>query len=189
MVYALIYIIIALALMTAAAGVLGWQLWRALGALKRSERECQGLQRDRAIRQNLQHMLNSRNAEIKRLRSRLRLREDELAELEKQTSELNLSLFHENGMRILREKEDGARRMKMELMERQLDSANRQIKQLKADAQANEVRLSGIIAEQQARIDKLNARLEKANVPARRAARRAAQELPDQVTLDDLLGG
>ena len=172
----------ALVLALAAAGFLGWKLYRAHKALRRAERERQDWQQDRAIRQNLQQMIDGRNAEIKRLRRRLRSQEDALQDLEKQASELHLNLFHESGLRILREKEEGARRMKVELMEKQLDALNQKLKAQKAEALADETRLSGIIAEQQARIEKLTA------PQPRRAARRQAADLPNQMTLEDLLG-
>lgn len=162
----MVYMIIALCLAVAGAGYLGWRLYLATRALRRSERQVQELQQDRAIRQNLQHMLDGRNAEVKRLRARLRKREDELDALEKQTSELNLNLFHESGLRILREKEEGARRMKLELMEKQLDDLRAQLRAQRMDAEADVTRLTGIIVDQQARIDRLTA------AAARRAARK-----------------
>ena len=188
-VYTLIYLIIALVLALTGAGVLGWQLYRASRALQRSERQVQSLQQDRAIRQNLEYILEGRKAEVKKLRARLRKREEDLAALEKQASELNLNLFHESGLRILREKEEGARRMKLELLEKQLDEANEKLRQQREAASADEVRMTGIIAEQQARIDKLNARLDRlVSNQSRRAARRAQEGLPNQMTLTDLLG-
>ncbi|MBR1560215.1 MAG: hypothetical protein IJ646_08255 [Clostridia bacterium] len=173
--------IIALCLAVAGAGYLGWRLYLATRALRRSERQVQELQQDRAIRQNLQHMLDGRNAEVKRLRARLRKREDELDALEKQTSELNLNLFHESGLRILREKEEGARRMKLELMEKQLDDLRAQLRAQRMDAEADVTRLTGIIVDQQARIDRLTA------AAARRAARKRQEALPDQMTMNEIL--
>ena len=180
-VYTLVYMIIALCLAVAGAGYLGWRLYLATRALRRSERQVQELQQDRAIRQNLQHMLDGRNAEVKRLRARLRKREDELDALEKQTSELNLNLFHESGLRILREKEEGARRMKLELMEKQLDDLRAQLRAQRMDAEADVTRLTGIIVDQQARIDRLTA------AAARRAARKRQEALPDQMTMNEIL--
>ena len=180
-VYTLVYMIIALCLAVAGAGYLGWRLYLATRALRRSERQVQELQQDRAIRQNLQHMLDGRNAEVKRLRARLRKREDELDALEKQTSELNLNLFHESGLRILREKEEGARRMKLELIEKQLDDLRAQLRAQRMDAEADVTRLTGIIVDQQARIDRLTA------AAARRAARKRQEALPDQMTMNEIL--
>ena len=56
---------IALVVMTGAAGVLGWQLYRASRALKRSERQRDAYQQDHAIRQNLQRVVDRREAEIR----------------------------------------------------------------------------------------------------------------------------
>lgn len=179
----MIYLIIALCLAVGAAGMLGWQLHRMSKSLKKSERQCQELQQDRVIRQNLQHMLNGRNAEVKRLRARLRRREEDLDELEKQISDLNLNLFNESGLRILSDKEKSAWRMKLELMEKQLDESNLKLKQQKLDAEADVARLTGIIVDQQARIDRLNASA------ARRAARKRQESLPEQMTFTDLLSG
>lgn len=183
----------ALVLALLAAGFLGWRLWDATKRLRRLERERHAWQQDKVIRQNLQQMIDGRNAEVKRLRSRLKKSEAALADMEKQASELHLNLFHESGLRILREKEEGARRMKLALMEKQLDEANRKLKaqkdeasrrlkEQKAEALADEARLSGIIAQQQAQIEKLTAS------QARRAPRRAHTDLPNQMTLSDLLG-
>jgi chromosome segregation ATPase len=182
----------ALVLALLAAGFLGWRLWDATKLLRRLERERHAWQQDKVIRQNLQQMIDGRNAEVKRLRSRLKKSEAALADMEKQASELHLNLFHESGLRILREKEEGARRMKLALMEKQLDEANRKLKaqkdeasrrlkEQKAEALADEARLSGIIAQQQAEIEKLTAS------QARRAPRRAHTDLPNQMTLSDLL--
>ncbi len=180
--------IIALAVLAIASGVLGWQLYVSSRALKRVRRECEGLKQDRVIRQNLQQMLDGRNAEIRKLRARLRNREEALADLEQQTSELNLNLFHESGLRILREKEESARRMKLELTERQLDEANRKLRQQKEEARADEVRMTAIIAEQQERIEKLTAQTEKTAAAQPRRSRKNPGGLPNQMTLEDVLG-
>ena len=175
----MIYLIIALALAVGAAGLLGWRLYGANRALERAESRCRSMQKDRAIRQNLQYMLDGRDEELRRLRGQLREYEAQAQEMESRASELNLSLFHESGLRILAEKEDGAKRMKMDLMERQLDDANRKLKELRQESAQERDRLNAIIAKQAERIEQLSA------PQPRRAARR--NELPDQISLDDLL--
>ena len=188
MVSKLIYLIIALVLAVAAAGVLGWRLYMTAQALKAAERDREELQQDRAIRENLENILEKRSAEVKRLRGRLRQQEAELDDLERQISDMNINLFHESGLRILREKEEGARRMKMDLMEKQLDDANRKLREQKAAAQADEARMTAIIAEQQQTIERLNAKVTKLSGPQSRRARKAQDGLPNQMTLSDLIG-
>lgn len=179
--------IIALALSLGAVGALGWRLYSTTQALGTARQEREELLQDRAIRENLENILEKRSAEVKRLRTRLRQREAELDDLEQQVSEMNINLFHESGLRILREKEDGARRMKMDLMEKQLDEANLRLRQQKAEAQAEEARMTAIIAEQQAAIDRLNAKISKLS-PQSRRARKVQDDLPNQMTLTDLIG-
>ena len=171
----MIYLIIALVLAVAAAGVLGWRLYMTAQALKAAERD-------------LENILEKRSAEVKRLRGRLRQQEAELDDLERQISDMNINLFHESGLRILREKEEGARRMKMDLMEKQLDDANRKLREQKAAAQADEARMTAIIAEQQQTIERLNAKVTKLSGPQSRRARKAQDGLPNQMTLSDLIG-
>lgn len=179
----LLYLIIALVLALALAGYLGWRLYRTVQALERSERERRGMEQDRAIRQNLQHLLDGRIAENRKLKSRLRKTEDALREVEQQASSLNLNLFHESGLRILKEKEEGARRMKLDLLERQLDEANRKLREQAGEYRASEAMLQQIIAEKQDEIERLSA------AQSRRGSRRRAEGLPNQVTLSDLLDG
>jgi len=179
----LAYLIIGLVLAVLAAGFLGWRLVLAKRSLDNWEARCHNLQRDRAIRQNLEHILSGREAELKRLRAKLRQYEADAQALESRASELNLTLFRESGLRILAEKEDGARRMKMDLMERQLDEANRRLREFKAQAEAREGELNAEITRQQAEIDRLK------NPRGRRAARHPVHEEGwDQITLDDVLG-
>ena len=198
----MIYLIIALALVSAVTVWLGFLLWRAQKALKNAEGRCKSLQNERALRENLQNMLDSRNAEARRLRSRMHRLEDSMQAMEQQTSELNLNLFHESGLRILREKEDGARRMKMDLMEHQLDEANDKLKAARREAREHSARLNEVIDEQREKIDRLNeviaglnatiaeqqAQLEALNTPLpRRSGRRSRESLPNQVTIQDLM--
>ena len=173
--------IVVLALTAGLAGYLFWRLTQARQALKRLEGELESYRQDRAIRHNLQRILNARDGEIRRLRLRIRQNEDEAQALEEQATQLNLSLFHESSLRILREKEEGARRMKLDLMERQLDEANAGRREDRAAAKQREQELLEIIDRQQQRLDKLGA--DRTHKP-----RRARQEVElDQVTFDDLL--
>ena len=178
----MIYLIIALAIASAGAGFLGWRLYLALKALRDAEGRCRALQRERALRENLQTMLDSRNAEARRLRSRVRRLESDMADMEQQTSELNLNLFHESGLRILHEKEEGARRMKLDLMEKQLDELTEKLKQERqASREAREQveTLQALAAEQQQTIERLSAH-------PRRSAKNTREGLPNQITLEDL---
>ena len=178
----MVYLIVALALALGLAGYLGWRLTAARRALRRAEAECRDLRKDRAIRQNLQRILNARDGEIRRLRERVREFEENAQALEDRASELNLNLFRESGLRILAEKEDGAKRMKMDLLERQLIEAKEALQRQAGAAKAREGELMETIQRQQARIDKLAADR------GRRARRTPAEGLPDQVTLEDILG-
>ena len=178
----MIYMAIALAVAAALAGYLGWRLYATAMALKRRTLECREMEQDRAIRENLQYVLDGRIAENRRLKARLRKTEDQLHEMEQQAHDLNLNLFHESGLRILKEKEEGARRMKMDLMERQLDEATRKLREQAGEYRKSEAMLQQIIAEKQEEIDRLTA------VQTRRATRRRTDSLPNQVTLSDLMG-
>lgn len=178
----LIYMAIALVLVAALAGYLGWRLYATAMALKRMTLSCRGMEQDRAIRQNLQQVLDGRIAENRKLKARLRKTEEALHEAQQQVHDLNLNLFHESGLRILKEKEEGARRMKLDLMERQLDEADLRLKRQAEEQRASEEMLQQIIAEKQAEIDRLNAAMLK------RATRRRTDSLPNQVTLNDLIG-
>ena len=158
MVFVLVYLVIALLLAIAAAGTLWWRLQKAWQLLEAVLREREEYKRDGVIRKNLEKILRNRGAEIRRLRGRVRQLEEELAALDRQASDLNLSLFHESGLRILHEKEEGANRMKLESMEKQLDEVNEALKRQRADADAERERMAAIIAEQQQRIDALTGR-------------------------------
>ena len=193
----MIYLIIALAVVSAGACVLGWRLYCVAKALGNSEARCRSLQKERAQRENLQMILDSRTAENRRLKGRLHKLEDDMEAMEQQTSELNLNLFHESGLRILREKEEGARRMKMDLMERQLDQANDRLKQERREAREANARLNQVIEEQRQTIEDQKRTIEEqrksieelsAPAPVSRRAARRREGLPNQVTLDDLLG-
>lgn len=176
----MIYMAIALAVVAALAGYLGWRLYVTAMALKRRTLECREMEQDRAIRENLQFVLDGRIAENRRLKARLRKQEDQLREMEQQAHDLNLNLFHESGLRILKEKEEGARRMKLDLLERQVDETNKKLRRQAEEYRASEEMLQQIIREKQDEIDRLTA------AQSRRGNRRRAEGLPNQVTLTDL---
>ena len=178
----MVYLIVALVLVAALAGYLGWRLSGARRALRQAEAECRDMEKDRAIRQNLQRILKTRDGEIRRLRARVQEFEENAQALEDRASELNLNLFRESGLRILAEKEDGAKRIKVDLLERQLEEAKQKLNDQKAASKAREDELLEIIQRQQQRIEKLAADR------GRRARRTPAEGLPDQVTMDDILG-
>ena len=214
---ALIYAIIAL---VALAVLCAWLIWRnrALGeALSKAQARNQALREDRAIRQNLQHVLDRREAEIRRLRARVATFESDFQEMQTRASDLNLSLFQESGRRILAEKEDGVKRMKMEQLEQQIADLKHQLSQQQEDADAKlreelarhdaaaartEASLRGEIARLGAEAgkseDALRAEITRRDneigrlqmLNARRLARKAQAEGGnlDQVTLEDILG-
>ena len=178
----MLYAIIAL---VALAGLSAWLIWRCATlrrVLTKTRTRCQELQKDRAIRQNLQHVLERREAEIRRLRSRMASFESDYHEMETRASDLNVSLFRESGLRILAEKEDGAKRLKMEQLEKQVSDARRRLKEQQAEAAETVRRMQDLITTQ----DKEIARLRQAN--ARRIKRPAADAaLENQITLDEIL--
>ena len=190
----MIYAIIAL---VALAALCGWLIWRLVGlrkALEKAQARIQSLREDRAIRQNLQHVLERREAEIHRLRARVTAYENDFQEMESRTSDLNMSLFKESGLRILAEKEDGVKRMKMEQLEHQLADARNRLKDQEArsrealdrqaaQAEADAEALRREIASRDAEISRLQ------TLNARRLARKAQQDNGglDQVTIDDIM--
>lgn len=178
----MLYAIIAL---VALAGLCAWLIWRCLTlrqALEKSRSRCQELLKDHAIRQNLQHVLDRREAEIRRLRDRMASFESDYHEMETRASDLNVSLFRESGLRILAEKEDGAKRLKLEQLEKQVADARRRLKEQQDESAEAVRRMQDIITSQ----DKEIARLRQAN--ARRLKKSADPALANQVTLDDLMG-
>ena len=154
-------------------------------SLTKVQAQARELQKDRAIRQNLQHVLERREAEIRRLRSRMSAFESDYQEMESRASDLNMSLFRESGLRILAEKEEGANRLKLEQLEKQVSDARRKLRQQQDEAAETVRRMQDLISTQ----DKEIARLRQAN--ARRLKKPAPNDplLTNQVTLDDLLGG
>ena len=173
--------ILGMVLLAALAGYFCWQWRTERQAHMRSEAEKQDLQQEIAIRENLERMLTDRNAEIRRLRAGLRQREADARALEEQASQLNLKLFDESGRRILAQKEEGARRMKLELLERQLDEAIARRREDREAAKKRENELLEIIDRQQQRLDKLT------DDKARRPRRARQDAMPEQVTLSELL--
>ena len=180
---ALLYAIIALVALATLAAWLIWRCRKLRLSLNRAQAHVQSLQKDRAIRQNLQHVLERREAEIRRLRSRVADFESDIQEMENRTSDLNVSLFRESGLRILAEKEEGANRLKLEQLEKQVSDARRKLRQQQDESAEAVRRLQDVITSQ----DKEIARLRQAN--ARRLRRTAATDpvITNQITLDDLL--
>ena len=190
----MIYAIIAL---VALAALCGWLIWRLIAlrkALEKARARNQSLREDRAIRQNLQHVLERREAEIHRLRARVTAYEKDFQEMESRASDLNMSLFKESGLRILAEKEDGVKRMKMEQLEHQLAEARNRLKDQEAksrealekqaaQAEADAEALRQEIASRDAEISRLQ------TLNARRLAKKAQQDSGglDQMTIDDIL--
>ena len=110
--------------------------------------------------------------------------ESDYHEMETRASDLNVSLFRESGLRILAEKEDGAKRLKMEQLEQQTTELRRKLRQQQDEAAETVRRMQDLITSQEKEI----ARLRQAN--ARRIRKSAATDplIANQVTLDDLLG-
>jgi len=211
----LAYVIIALAIVATVAAWLGWRCYSLRKALAKAQARQQELQKDRAIRQNLQQVLDRREAEIRKLRARVDNYEKDYQEMESRASDLSMHLFQESGLRIIAEKEDGAKRMKMEQLEQQLDDLRRRVRQLNAqlketaaqarerekqlteDFSAREARLSEDFDAREAQLlGELKAQEEEINrlrtLNARRLARRKPQSDDgglDQVTLEDIMRG
>ena len=180
----MVYLIIAL---VALVILVAWLIWRCHGlraSLAKVQAEAKELQKDRAIRQNLQNVLERREAEIRRLRSRMATFESDYQEMESRASDLNMSLFRESGLRILAEKEEGANRLKLEQLEKQVGDARRKLRQQQDEAAETVRRMQDLITTQEKEI----ARLRQAN--ARRLKKNTVTDplLTNQVTLDDLLG-
>lgn len=180
----MLYAIIVAAVLALACAWLAWRCVSLRRALAKAQSRVQDLQQERAIRQNLQHVLDRREAEIRRLRSRMASFENDYHEMESRASDLNVSLFRESGLRILAEKEDGAKRLKMEQLEKQVGDAKKKLRQQQDEAAETLRRMQDLITTQEKEI----ARLRQAN--ARRLKRPAATDpvITNQVTLEDVLG-
>jgi len=177
-----------LIVLTALLAVYGvWITSRCMGLAglrKKNDELEQELDRQKMLKQNLERICEKRGADLRRLHAVNARQHAALQELEEKTSELNVSMFRESGLRILAEKEEGARRMKMELMEKQLAEARRALKELELQARGADEMYQAIIAEKDKQIAKLQA------AHARRAKARAkAEGIPDQISMDDLIVG
>ena len=179
----MLYMIIALVALVILAA---WLIWRCRNLhvnLTKTQTHLQQMQKERARRQNLQQVLDRREAEIHRLRQRLDSYESDFQEMENRTSDLNMSLFRESGLRILAEKEEGANRLKLEQLEKQVGEGRRKLRQQQDEAAETIRRMQDLINSQEKEI----ARLRQAN--ARRIKKSATDSiLENQVTLDDVLG-
>ena len=214
---ALIYAIIVAVLLAGLCAWLAWYCTALRKALEKANARVRQLREDRAIRQNLQHVLDNREAEIRRLRARVTAFENDYQEMESRASDLNMHLFQESGRRILAEKEDGVKRMKMEQLEQQLASARERLREQEEQSEARlneelarhdataakvEAALRGEIARLSAEAgkseDALRAEIAKRDAEigrlqtlnARRLARKAQAEASamNQVTIEDILG-
>lgn len=176
-------VLIALSVLLAVYGVWITSRYRGLVRLRQSLSETeQELQRQKLLKQNLERICDKRGAELRRLRAVNARQAQTLQELEEKTSQLNVTMFRESGLRILAEKEDGARRMKMELMERQLVETRKALKEQEMQSRGAEEMYQAIIAEKDQQISKLQA------AHARRAKARAkAEGIPDQISMEELL--
>jgi chromosome segregation ATPase len=152
-------------------------------SLTRTQTHLQQMQKEKARRQNLQQVLERRVAEIRRLRERLDAYESDFQEMERRTSDLNMSLFRESGLRILAEKEEGANRLKLEQLEKQVSDGRKKLRQQQDESAETIRRMQDLINSQEKEI----ARLRQAN--ARRIKKPAVDTgLENQITLDDVLG-
>ena len=200
---ALVYAIIALVVLAAASAWLCWHCYTLRKALTKARSRCQELQKDRAIRQNLQQVLERRESEIRRLRGVIAGYEQDIREMESRASDLNMSLFQESGLRILAEKEDGAKRLKMDQLEQQLEALRKKLREQADRAAEREEQLRAELAahdaaaaerEEQLR-QQITAQEEEINrlrtINARRLARKTQVEgvKIGQVTMDDVLAG
>ena len=178
------YLIIALVALVILTAWLIWRCRRLRISLGKCQVEARKLQKDRAIRQNMQQVLDRREAEIRRLRDRIATFESDFQEMEDRASSLNVSLFRESGLRILAEKEEGANRLKLEQLEKQVSEGRRKLRQQQDEAAETVRRMQDLINTQEKEIARLR------QINARRIKRSAADAaLENQVTLEELLGG
>ena len=182
MLVALIICAAALVLTTGLAVWLAWWNKQLRQRMDRLEAERDAMRKDRRTLVNLQRVCESRAVEIRRLRAAAVDQEARYLELEEQAHALNVELFQESGRRILAEKADGAKRMQVEQLERELAEAKRRLRTRDAEANETERQLQGVIQDQQKEISRLQ------GLVARRARKSRETVLTDQVTLDDLLG-
>ena len=179
----MLYAIIALVALVILAAWLVWRCRTLHVSLTKTQAHLQQMQKERARRQNLQQVLDRREAEIRRLRQRMDAYESDFQEMENRTSDLNMELFRESGLRILAEKEEGANRLKLEQLEKQVSDARKKLKQQQEEAAETIRQMQDLINSQEKEI----ARLRQAN--ARRIKKSPADSmLENQITLDDVLG-
>ena len=184
----MIFMILGLLMLLAGGGVAAWfalqnRELRERAAREKGEDHSEELRREQAIRRNLQRICDRRSAEVQKLRGEIKECEGKIQDLENQITQLNVNLFQESGRRILAEKDEGARRMRQELADKQLTEAQRRLRQQEEDARRREEELQGTIDRLQAEADRLRARR------ARHSTRSAAVPPEDQITMDELLDG
>ena len=178
----MLYAIIALVALVILAAWLIWRCRTLHVTLTKTQAHLQQMQKEHAIRQNLQHLLDRREAEIRRMRQRMEAYESDFQEMENRASDLNMSLFRESGLRILAEKEEGANRLKVEQLEKQVSDSRKKLRQQQDEAAETIRRMQDLINSQEKEI----ARLRQAN--ARRIRKPATESaLDNQITLDDVL--
>ena len=179
----MLYAIIALVALVILAAWLIWRCRTLHASLTKTQAHLQKMQKEHAIRQNLQQVLDRRELEIRRLRQRLEKYESDFQEMENRASDLNMSLFRESGLRILAEKEEGANRLKVEQLEKQVSDGRKKLRQQQEESAETLRRMQDLINAQEKEI----ARLRQAN--ARRIKKTPAEStLENQITLDDVLG-
>lgn len=162
-----------------------WYCLKLRSRTREMEARNRELQRLRIMRQNLERLCDGRGAEISRLRTLQAEQAAEIRALEGKTSELNVSLFNESGLRILAEKEEGARRMKMEQLEKEFSALHRRLREQEIQTRNAEEMYQSIIREKDMEIAKLQA----AHARRTKAKVKMATGGLDQICLDDLLTG
>ena len=173
----MLYAIIALVALVILAAWLVWRCRTLHVSLTRTQAHLQKMQKEHAIRQNLQQVLDRRELEIRRLRQQLEKYESDFQEMENRASDLNMSLFRESGLRIL------ANRLKVEQLEKQVSDGRKKLRQQQDESAETIRRMQDLIASQEKEI----ARLRQAN--SRRIKKPPVEStLKDQITLDDVLG-
>lgn len=187
--FPVIYMVLGLLMLLIGGGAAVWFALQNRELRERMAREQGGgepseeLRREQAIRRNLQRICDRRSAEVQKLRGEIREYEGRIQELENQITQLNVNLFQESGRRILAEKDEGARRMRQELADKQLAEAKDKLRRQQADARKREEELLGTIDGLRTELDRLRARR------ARHSARRASAAPENQITMDELLEG
>ena len=178
----MIYAIIAAVVLAGVCAWLAWYCGSLRKALAKANERIRQLKEDRAIRQNLQRLLDRREADIRRLRARVSAFESDYQEMESRASDLNMHLFQESGRRILAEKEDGVKRMKMEQLEQQLAEADKRLSEQKARA---EERLRDELARRDAAAAKMEASLRGEIARLSAEAGKSEEALREEITKRD----